>query len=191
MSTYKITIFVIPWPRDPFWQQSGHCRPGPSVLLKVKLSTIDEVYLSSSSDAQTFVNGRLLNGRIELKSGSRIIFGAAHVFRFVHPSKIQTLKNEMNSGNDYPSQGKIIWRSSWSYFHDRGSSRDTKIENQLFIGRSDVRIRLDFKRSRTWPRTNQSLPSTANQDVLNHVIIISQSEVFHNFRHFFQTMKLA
>ena len=75
-------------------------------ITKVKLSTIDEVYLSSSSDAQTFVNGRLLNGRIELKSGSRIIFGAAHVFRFVHPSKIQTLKNEMNSGNDYPSQGK-------------------------------------------------------------------------------------
>ena len=43
-------------------------------------------------------------------------------------------------------------------FYDRDSSRDTKIENQLFIGRSDVRIRLDFKRSRIWPPTNQSLP---------------------------------
>ena len=161
--------------------------PSGSVRAQVKLSTIDEVYLSSSSDAQTFVNGRLLNGRIELKSGSRIIFGAAHVFRFVHPSKIQTLKNEMNSGNDYPSQGKIIWRSSWSYFHDRGSSRDTKIENQLFIGRSDVRIRLDFKRSSL--TTNQSESSINSES--GHVIIISQSEVFHNFRHFFQTMKLA
>ena len=47
------------------------------------------MYLSSSSEARTFVNGRLLNGRVELKSGSRIIFGAAHVFRFVHPSRIE------------------------------------------------------------------------------------------------------
>ena len=97
MTSVARSLWTLVWKRFDF---------GPSILTKVKLSTIDEVYLSSSSDAQTFVNGRLLNGRIELKSGSRIIFGAAHVFRFVHPSKIQTLKNEMNSGNDYPSQGK-------------------------------------------------------------------------------------
>ena len=55
----------------------------------------DEVYLSSSADARTFVNGRLLNGRIELISGSRIIFGAAHVFRLVFNRKWTENEPEM------------------------------------------------------------------------------------------------
>lgn len=74
------------------------------------LPSIDEVYLSSSSEARTFVNGRLLNGRIELKSGSRIIFGAAHVFRFVHPSRIEanhqrTFSDNNDDGLEVPQTG--------------------------------------------------------------------------------------
>ena len=72
----------------------------------------------------------------------------------------------MNSGNDYPSQGKLLFMivNHDRFFHDRGSSRDTKIENQLFIGRSDVKDRLDFKRSSLTTNQSESSISTANQD---------------------------
>ena len=64
----------------------------------------DDVYISSSAGAQTFVNGRLLDGRQLLKTGSRIIFGAAHVFRFVQPSKIHA-QMDLPCSDDTPQNG--------------------------------------------------------------------------------------
>ena len=66
------------------------------------------MYLSSSSEARTFVNGRLLNGRVELKSGSRIIFGAAHVFRFVHPSRIEAGQQRSFDDGDTGDDGLAV-----------------------------------------------------------------------------------
>ena len=38
-------------------------------------------------DSQTFVNGRLITEPEQLKTGSRIILGNNHVFRFTHPEQ--------------------------------------------------------------------------------------------------------
>ena len=38
-------------------------------------------------DSQTFVNGRLITESEELRTGSRIILGNNHVFRFTNPEQ--------------------------------------------------------------------------------------------------------
>ena len=63
----------------------------------------DEVFLTPCGGAQTFVNGRLVDERIKLKTGMRIIFGAAHVFRFVHPSKIHIIINTTDPPDESPT----------------------------------------------------------------------------------------
>ncbi|CBY42822.1 unnamed protein product, partial [Oikopleura dioica] len=70
-----------------------------------------EVFLSSCPEANTFVNGRLLEGRMKLKTGSRIIFGAAHVFRFVHPTAEDCVDNFIdNMPPDEPdNHAEVDW----------------------------------------------------------------------------------
>jgi len=38
-------------------------------------------------DAQTFVNGREIHEPTELRTGSRLIMGKNHVFRFMNPDQ--------------------------------------------------------------------------------------------------------
>ncbi len=45
------------------------------------------VTISSFEGSQTFVNGQLLTEPIELVTGSRIVLGNNHVFRFTHPEQ--------------------------------------------------------------------------------------------------------
>ncbi len=40
-----------------------------------------------NEDSQTYVNGWLITEPIELKTGSRIILGNNHVFRFTNPDQ--------------------------------------------------------------------------------------------------------
>ena len=45
------------------------------------------VTIAPNADSQTFVNGRLITEPEELRTGSRIILGNNHVFRFTNPEQ--------------------------------------------------------------------------------------------------------
>ena len=92
-------------PADIVLCGKGIC-PRHAVFEFITKDNRDEVFLTANAGAQTFVNGRLLDGRMKLKSGSRIIFGAAHVFRFVHPSKIHPIHS--SPPDDSPPAGMAI-----------------------------------------------------------------------------------
>ena len=55
-----------------------------------------------SSTAMCYVNGKKveLDTAVELTSGSRVIFGKSHVFRFLNPEEARkkTNKTELNAG---------------------------------------------------------------------------------------------
>ena len=57
-----------------------------------------------SSTAMCYVNGKQvnLNGNVELTSGSRVIFGKSHVFRFLNPEEARrrTMKNDLVSSEN-------------------------------------------------------------------------------------------
>lgn len=48
---------------------------------------LGEVTIVPSQDSMTFLNGQLMSEPQLLKTGSRIILGNNHVFRFTHPEQ--------------------------------------------------------------------------------------------------------
>jgi len=49
--------------------------------------TAGTVSLIPSDDALCYVNGQLIDTETVLKTGSRVIIGKSHVFRFNHPEQ--------------------------------------------------------------------------------------------------------
>ena len=48
---------------------------------------VDTVTMTPCSDAVCYVNGILVTETVTLKTGSRVIFGRTHVFRFMQPNQ--------------------------------------------------------------------------------------------------------
>ena len=48
---------------------------------------VDTVSLTPCNDAVCYVNGTLVTEPTTLKTGSRVIFGRTHVFRFMQPNQ--------------------------------------------------------------------------------------------------------
>jgi len=48
---------------------------------------VDTVSLTPCNDAVCYVNGTLVTDTTTLKTGSRVIFGRTHVFRFMQPNQ--------------------------------------------------------------------------------------------------------
>ena len=77
-----------PWSRDNFaW---------PHQLVGFLFSVIPGVVtLTPCPGALCYVNGRLINEPTSLKTGSRVIFGKNHVFRFTHPGQGTNSDNQL------------------------------------------------------------------------------------------------
>jgi len=48
---------------------------------------VDTVTMTPCNDAICYVNGTLVTETVTLKTGSRVIFGRTHVFRFMQPNQ--------------------------------------------------------------------------------------------------------
>jgi len=48
---------------------------------------LDTVTMTPCNDAVCYVNGTLVTETVTLKTGSRVIFGRTHVFRFMQPNQ--------------------------------------------------------------------------------------------------------
>jgi len=55
--------------------------------LAVDIALTDVVTLTPCNDAVCYVNGTLTTDTVTLKTGSRVIFGRNHVFRFMQPNQ--------------------------------------------------------------------------------------------------------
>jgi kinesin family protein 1 len=70
----------------------------------------DVVTLIPSPGAECYVNGREIDSAVELTSGSRVILGKNHVFRFNNPSQIaRKLQDEQEESN---TDGPV---SDWNF----------------------------------------------------------------------------
>ena len=50
-------------------------------------ATVETVTMTPCSDAICYVNGTLVSDTVTLRTGSRVIFGRNHVFRFMQPNQ--------------------------------------------------------------------------------------------------------
>lgn len=72
----------------------------------------DVVTLISLPGAECYVNGRHVEGPVELNSGSRVILGKNHVFRFNNPTQIA--KKMMEDPEEVHSDSDNIV-TDWNY----------------------------------------------------------------------------
>ena len=56
---------------------------------------LGEVSILPCENSITFVNGQLISEPLVLSTGSRIILGNNHVFRFTHPEQGNALKHKV------------------------------------------------------------------------------------------------
>merc|ERR1740128_677307 len=90
------------------------------------------VTLNPAPDALCYVNGRKVSESIVLKTGSRVIFGKNHVFRFHHPEQArerndESIKEEDTGGKLSPGTAP----ADWDYAHSELLERegvDLKVE---------------------------------------------------------------
>ncbi|KAF7995732.1 hypothetical protein HCN44_006839 [Aphidius gifuensis] len=69
------------------------------------------ITLIPKTGALIYVNGREINAPIVLKTGSRVILGKNHVFRFNHPDQVRE-RREKNSPTETPANGETV---DWNF----------------------------------------------------------------------------
>lgn len=69
------------------------------------------ITLIPKTGALIYVNGREINVPIVLKTGSRVILGKNHVFRFNHPDQVRE-RREKNSPAETPANGETV---DWNF----------------------------------------------------------------------------
>ena len=66
---------------------SINCLPGHRHTSSSTCSIAGTVTLVPTAEAICYVNGKLVSAPVVLKTGSRVILGKSHVFRFNHPDQ--------------------------------------------------------------------------------------------------------
>ena len=72
-----------------------------------------KITLIPCKEALCYVNGKQITGPIELKTGSRVILGKHHVFRFQHPTQARENRDKKSPNTELPTEsGQLI---DWSF----------------------------------------------------------------------------
>nr|XP_006820456.1 PREDICTED: kinesin-like protein KIF1A-like [Saccoglossus kowalevskii] len=74
-------------------------------------NTDGQVSIIPFDSCMVYVNGKVITDASPLKTGSRVILGKNHVFRYTHPelARIERCKSPQNSGGDTPVNEPVDW----------------------------------------------------------------------------------
>ncbi|KAK0175728.1 hypothetical protein PV327_009456 [Microctonus hyperodae] len=92
------------------------------------------ITLIPKSGALIYVNGREVSEPIVLKTGSRVILGKNHVFRFNHPDQVRE-RREKNSPSETPANGETV---DWNFaqielLEKQGIDLKAEMEKRLMV----------------------------------------------------------
>ncbi|KAI4494810.1 hypothetical protein M0804_001011 [Polistes exclamans] len=92
------------------------------------------ITLMPKKDALIYVNGREITEPIVLKTGSRVILGKNHVFRFNHPDQVRE-RREKNSPAETPGNGETV---DWNFaqielLEKQGIDLKLEMEKRLMV----------------------------------------------------------
>ncbi|XP_046819717.1 kinesin-like protein unc-104 isoform X1 [Vespa crabro] len=92
------------------------------------------ITLMPKKDALIYVNGREITEPIVLKTGSRVILGKNHVFRFNHPDQVRE-RREKNSPAETPGNGETV---DWNFaqielLEKQGIDLKLEMEKRLLV----------------------------------------------------------
>merc|ERR1740128_1079384 len=131
------------------------------------------VTLNPAPDALCYVNGRKVSESIVLKTGSRVIFGKNHVFRFHHPEQArerndESIKEEDTGGKLSPGTAP----ADWDYAHSELLEREgVDLKGQMEILQKQV-----MEQSMTMSMISSMTPDDFNHEEDLYVNPIFEAE---------------